>query len=185
MDAITGVLAKKIEQWPVDKPTIWPGNPRRGNLETIKTSIETLGFYQPIIIQESTGYVIAGNHRLTAARELKMAEVPVVVLPVGEEQARRMVLMDNKSGDDATYNTDLLVEQLGWFDIDDLEGTGWSQEEVEKLLEPPTDVIDGDAEKDDDMIYTYGVVIECSDENEQAFILDEQVALGRKVRALI
>lgn len=41
--------------------------------------------------------VLAGNHTLQAARELGMAEVTVTQLDVDEEQARRIMLVDNRT----------------------------------------------------------------------------------------
>ena len=45
-----------------------PQNPRRGNVEAIKQSIETSGFFGAIIVQKSTGYILAGNLRSRVAQ---------------------------------------------------------------------------------------------------------------------
>jgi hypothetical protein len=45
-----------------------PDNPREGNVDAIAESVEANGFSGAIVAQRSTGHVLAGNHRLLAAR---------------------------------------------------------------------------------------------------------------------
>ena len=186
--AKTGVLARSIQQWPVDKPIPWPGNPRRGDVNLIAQSIEVNGFYQPIVVQKRTGYVIAGNHRLAAARQIKMAEIPVVVLDVDDEQARRMVLVDNRAADKATYDADALVDLLGQFDLDDLEGTGWTEDEVDDLLTPDalSDEPEPEPEADEQMGgLEFRVVVDCQSEQDQAQLIETLEAEGRVCRPMV
>lgn len=178
------VLAREIQQWPVDQPKLWPGNPRRGDLPLIRESIEENGFYQPIIVQQSTGYVIAGNHRLICAREMRMPEVPVVVVDVDEDRARRMVLADNRTGDKGTYNTDELVDLLGLFDIDDLAGTGYTSDDVRAILDPPLDL--DDPSTDEQMgDLEFRVVVDVRDETQQRELIEKLEAEGFNARPLV
>src|SRR5947208_3504678 len=48
----------------------YPGNPRRGNIDAIKQSLERNGQYAPLIVNRRTMEVLVGSHRLFAAREL-------------------------------------------------------------------------------------------------------------------
>jgi hypothetical protein len=48
--------------------------------------------------------VLAGNHRLIAARELGWEHLAVVCMDVDEEQARRILLVDNRSSDARATN---------------------------------------------------------------------------------
>ncbi len=178
------IHAKAIEMWPINKLKQWPGNPRRGDLDRIVTSIEVNGFYAPVIVQKSSGYIIAGNHRTQAAESLKYPELPVVVVDVDDETARRMVLADNKTSDSGSYNTDDLVEMLGQFDLDDLAGTGWSAEEVEKLLEPP--IFDDEPDAGEQMgDLQFRLVVDCTSEQHQATLLSKLEAEGLIVRPLV
>lgn len=120
----------------VGELTEHPDNPRRGDMVAIKDSMETHGFVGAIIAQRSTGRVLAGNHRLKAAKEAGAEEVPVLWLEVDDEAALRILLADNKTSDDATYDPtalqsvlrELLETEQG------LLGSGYAAKEVEALL---------------------------------------------------
>ena len=43
-----------------------PDNPRRGDVKAIALSINKNGFYGAVIVQRSTRYILAGNHRADA-----------------------------------------------------------------------------------------------------------------------
>ena len=88
-------------------------------------------------MQRSTGYVIAGNHRLLAGRQAGLTSFPVVYLDVTDAQALKINVADNKLSDDATYDIDDLIDQLQT--VDDLDGTGWSEEELAELLADDAD----------------------------------------------
>lgn len=118
---------------------VHPQNPRRGDVMAIADSIKANGFYGAIVVQRSTGYAIAGNHRLLAARRLSMQQVPVVVVDVDDDTALRIMLRDNRISDQATYNDHALLELLTELDATEakLAGTGWADGELDALLNPP------------------------------------------------
>jgi hypothetical protein len=47
---------------PIDSVTLHPNNPRRGDVEAVAASLARFGQQKPIVVQASTGYVVAGNH---------------------------------------------------------------------------------------------------------------------------
>jgi hypothetical protein len=49
-------------------------------------------------------YVLAGNHRLQAARAQSIARVPVIFVDVDDDAARRILLVDNRTNDLAEYD---------------------------------------------------------------------------------
>lgn len=108
-----------------------PRNPRKGDVSLILKSIDKNGFYGAIVVQESTGYILAGNHRWKAARDAGMSVIPAIFVDCDDEQALRILLADNKTSDDATYDEYLLSELLQSFD--DLEGTGYTLKDVDAL----------------------------------------------------
>ena len=128
---------------------LFPGNARRGNVDKLVESIRVNGFYAPLIVQRSTGYVIAGNHRFRAAQQAGLTSFPVVYLDVTDAQALKINVADNKLSDDATYDIDDLIDQLQT--VDDLDGTGWTEEELAELLaddaDPDLDDEEAPAEK--------------------------------------
>ena len=113
-----------------------PGNPRRGDLAAVKASIEVNGFYGTIVAQRSTGYVLAGNHRLMAARELGMEHVPVVWVDCDDTRARAILAADNRTSELGGFDSEALAQLLEGLRIEDaLEGTGYSDDDISALIE--------------------------------------------------
>jgi hypothetical protein len=102
-----------------------PKNPRKGNVAAIEDSIEANDFYGALVVQRSTGYILAGNHRYEAARKKGMQKLPVVWLDVDDDRALRILLADNRLNDVAAYDEAALAKLLKG--MDDLTGTGWDE----------------------------------------------------------
>lgn len=114
-----------------------PENANVGNIEAIAESIRVNGFYAPIIVQASTGYIMAGNHRYQAAKKLGMEQVPVVYLDVDDTEAKRIMVADNRTtrlGHDDSELLTQLLEDLGDTEIG-LMGTGYSHADLQTLLD--------------------------------------------------
>jgi len=92
------------------------------------------------ILVGANGVIIAGHARLLAARKLKMAEVPVIVLGhLTEAQRRALVLADNKLALNAGWDADMLRVELQDLDVNgfNLDLIGFSAEELEIILADP------------------------------------------------
>lgn len=123
---------------PVDEVHQFPGNPKNGDIEEIMASIQRNGMYRPLVVQASTGYVLAGNHTLQACLGLNAKHVPVVRVDVDDAVARRIVLADNRTADLGQYDEGDLLALLKEASVDDemgLYGTGYDVEYMEKLEE--------------------------------------------------
>jgi ParB-like nuclease domain len=136
-------LLRQIERVPVASLELYPGNPRRGNVDAIASSLQENQQYAPIIVQQSTRYVLAGNHTLRAARSLGWPEVDAVFVDVDDTQARKILLSANRTSDLAVDDPDALAELLSYLD-GDYAGTGWAEEDVSRLVHaaeymPPLD----------------------------------------------
>lgn len=126
------------EQEMVDVTTLstHPANPRRGDLGAVKASIAKFGFWGAIVAQRSTRHVLAGNHRLMAARELGLGEVPVVWVDVSDERARAILAADNRTSDLGGYDDAALAELLSHLSQDDLlDGTGYTLDDLDDLID--------------------------------------------------
>lgn len=121
---------------PIGDVQPFPGNPRTGDTGAIVESIRANGMYQPVVAQRSTGYVLAGNHRLDALRQLGQTRIPVVYVDVDDERARRIALVDNRTSDLASYDPVLLAELLRDLDQteDSLAGTGYDAAALAEVL---------------------------------------------------
>ena len=75
-------LAERLELWPIDRLRPYERNPRTHSADQvaqIAASMVEFGFTNPILVDEADG-ILAGHGRLMAARQLGLAEVPVVRL---------------------------------------------------------------------------------------------------------
>lgn len=121
---------------PIDSVHQHPENYNCGDVEALAESIHHNGMYRPIYVQESTGYIIAGNHTWTACKELHSDKVPVVMLDVDHEQALKIMLADNRIASLAMPDDGLLLnllEKLAVNSADALAGTGYNAHDLEVL----------------------------------------------------
>ncbi len=110
-----------------------PDNPRRGDLATLNESLSFHGQYRPIAVNRPTMEVLAGNHTLRAAKELGWAEIAATFVEVDAEQAKRILLVDNRTSDLAGYDNEALLELLE--ELGELEGTGYDADALAELLD--------------------------------------------------
>lgn len=129
------VLDQRYEIVPVHELRNHPNNPRRGDLEAIEASIAANGFWGAVVAQRSTGFVLAGNHRLRAAQAKGITELPVVWVDVDDQRARRILLADNRTADLAVNDQGALLAMLEELSITDdvLAGTGFDLDDLEDL----------------------------------------------------
>jgi DNA modification methylase len=102
----------------------------------IAASIREFGWGAPILV-DGANNVIAGHGRLIAARKLGMSEVPVVPMAhLSDTQRRALILADNKIGENASWENELLGIELAELQDAgfDLGLTGFSAEEWEALI---------------------------------------------------
>jgi DNA modification methylase len=123
----------QTKQLALDTLTTLPGNPRRGDVSAIRESLEQSGQYRALVVRAGSLEVLAGNHTLMAMRELGWERALCHLVDVDDEQARRIVLADNRTNDLAGYDERLLADLLAQMD-GDLAGTGWDQGAVDELL---------------------------------------------------
>lgn len=129
------IVNERYERVSVDAIRTHPKNPRRGDIDAIAKSIDKNGFYGALVVQRSTGFILAGNHRYRAARKLGLAEVPVLYVDVDERVAQKILLADNRTSDLAEYDDEALAELLSSLAKDqELAGTGYDQSDLDALL---------------------------------------------------
>lgn len=129
------LLDQKLELVPIGDLKPHPRNPRKGDTVAIAESIAHNGFYGAVVAQRSTGYVLAGNHRLKAAADNGATHLPTFWLDVDDEHALRILLADNRTNDLAGYDDAALADLLReCVDAGNLEGTGYDQAAVDELL---------------------------------------------------
>ena len=153
MKAVVGKSnpADNVEKWAIERLTPYARNSRTHSDEQVAqlaASIREWGWTTPVLVDEDGG-IIAGHGRVLAARQLGMAEVPVVVARGWSDAKRRAyVIADNKLALNAGWDAEMLSLELGelgelGFDLD---LTGFSDEELDGLTpsEEPAALTDPD-----------------------------------------
>lgn len=114
-----------------------PSNPRIGDLDALRASFESTGFYGTVIVNLTTGHVVAGNHRVKAACSLGMVEIPVTYIRVSEEEESRILLADNRTSALGHDDDSLIMSHLQRLREapKGLRGTGYTDKAVEKIQE--------------------------------------------------
>ena len=102
----------------VDKPIEWlrpyENNPRNNEqaVEAVANSIKEFGFKVPIVATID-GEIVNGHTRFKAAKFLKLKTVPVLIADdLTEEQIKAFRLADNKTGELADWDIELLYSEL-------------------------------------------------------------------------
>ena len=109
------IVYKKIDEL---KP--YKNNPRKNDkaVKAVADSIKEFGFKVPIIL-DSNMEIIAGHTRLKAAKRLKYKEVPCIIADdLTPDQVRAFRLVDNKVGELAEWDIDLLNIELSEIELD-------------------------------------------------------------------
>jgi hypothetical protein len=113
-----------------------PENPRRGDDAAVAESVGVNGFFGAILVQRSTGHVLAGNTRLRVMREAGAEAVPGFWIDCDDATAHRILLADNRTSDLAFYDDVALVDLLTAVQTtDSLLGTGYDATAYELLLQ--------------------------------------------------
>lgn len=111
-------------------------NPRFNDnaVAAVKESIEQCGYISPIIVDENN-VVLAGHTRLKAVKELGWTQVEVIVKDnLTDEQKKKYRILDNKTSEYATWDYELLAQELEGLDFGDFD-FDWGIPEQEKEVE--------------------------------------------------
>lgn len=142
-EARVKVAKQEYKIVPTQSVKLHPKNPKKGNVDAIGQSLEKNDFYGAIIVQKSTGFILAGNHRWKSAVEKDMREVPVIVVDVDDDAAERILLADNRIADLGTYDESMLMQALDERSKKgDIQGTGYGDADLERMkakMQKPTE----------------------------------------------
>lgn len=121
-----------------------PQNPRQGDVDQIRLSLQKSGQYRPIIVNRGTHTgreweILAGHHTVLALRGLHKdypgtwpADTDVWVVDVDDDTATRILLADNRTADLGEYDDQQLIDLLTH--MEDLEGSGYTPDDLNELL---------------------------------------------------
>lgn len=120
----------KVIEVPIEQIKPYENNPRINDDAVHETanSIKEFGWQQPIVVDKNN-MIIVGHTRLKAAKQLGLTKVPVVIADkLSDEQVKAYRLADNKTGELADWDLELLDLELN--DITELDMTDFGFDDV-------------------------------------------------------
>lgn len=116
-------------------------NPRNNDdaVEYVSNSIKEFGFKVPIIIDKNN-VIVAGHTRYKASKKLNLDEVPCIIADdLTDEQIKAFRLADNKTSEIASWDFDLLEQELANLVNFDMSNFGFDILEDETSVEDVTE----------------------------------------------
>lgn len=131
-----------------DNPNMHPDH----QVERLAIIIKGAGWRAPITVSDLSGMVVKGHGRLKAARLAGLAEVPIEIQHYDtKEQEHADLIADNRIAELADLDENalrMLLEDMG--DDEALGLTGFSQGEIDDLLNAPPPEVPDDLDLDRD-----------------------------------
>jgi ParB-like chromosome segregation protein Spo0J len=185
------IINAATELVPIDRVYPHPQNVNQGDQGAIFESITENGFFGSVVVQQSTGRILAGTHRWKAAKDAGATEIPATYVDVDDERALRIMLADNRTArlgmDDPAALAELLQEILK--DTGTLTGTAFSADDLDEILAQlnpnPPEEPGLSEDQTDKLTEQYQVLITCNSEHHQSELLERLTGEGFECRALI
>ena len=127
------IVKRKLSELKLDSDNARLHNAR--NMSAIKESLLAFSQYAPIVVQESTGVIIAGNGTYQAAKDLGWDEIECVAVDVDDDTLKMMSIVDNRTGELSNWDNTSLLKVLTTLDELKLKKAGFKTDEVEKMME--------------------------------------------------
>jgi ParB-like chromosome segregation protein Spo0J len=108
-----------------------PENYNVGDIDSIAKSLNKYGQYKPIVVQQGTRVICAGNHTWLAARQLGWTHIKAVVLDINDEDAKEILVADNQLARLGNYDDDKLDALV--MSIKDKSALGFSEQQQEEM----------------------------------------------------
>lgn len=137
----------------------YDNNPRDNEkaVPDVAESIRQVTYITPIVTDED-GVILAGHARYKALSALGYEEIQVLqVDDLTEEQKTKYRYLDNKTGEKATWDLVLLVDELSDLDLEDFDffGVEADDEAIQKVYEAREPIeINTEVYDDDNFKYT-------------------------------
>lgn len=125
----------KVQEMELEKLVPYKNNPRYNDkaVDAVAESIRQFGFRNPIIVDRDL-VIISGHTRRLAAIKLGLKMVPVYVADdMSEQQKRAFRLADNRVAELATWDKDLLKQEIADIMDVDLSSFGFEQEDIKQV----------------------------------------------------
>ena len=143
----------RVDYLPLDEMLSWPKNPKLHEVEQIEASMNRFGFTQPVMVDETSGRLVAGHGRLMTLKKIrdgggsppdrvKVDDSGAWLLPVlrgvgfaNEEEGAAYVVADNRLSELGGWDDSLLAEILTTLrDSNIIDGIGYSANDIDSLI---------------------------------------------------
>jgi hypothetical protein len=198
---------------PLDHLEHFPGNANTGDVDKILESLRVNGQFRSLIIRhvEKRYVIMAGNHTAKALRkhgigkcayEIKHENDPArepacgichngwdgrprcEIYTCDDQTAIRINIADNRIPEFSKRDDEMLAALLG--ELDDLSGSGFTDEEASLVAGIGAEVMPEPGDADiEDLPPVFGVVVDCTGEDEQISLLERLSSEGYSVRSLM
>ena len=174
-------------------------------MQSLKDSIVKKGFYEPILVWKKGGFVLAGNQRLKAVKELieegyelvtpdgKKNELPVVIEDVDEKMALQILHQaNNHHGDWVQQKLLEAIKDAGEMGIS-VEDLGYTEDYYKQIMKDATasaerasaEAAEGDGTGGiGDFKEKFTIIVECKTEDEQQDLFTEFTDRSLNVRLM-
>jgi hypothetical protein len=112
-----------------------PMNARVGDMDVIRTSMRTNGWFGVVVAQTSTRHILVGNHRVEAWALEGHTTVPVQWIDCDDQKALRILTVDNRSSDLASFDETALAALLSSVGTDSLGDVGYTEFDLLQILD--------------------------------------------------
>lgn len=156
----------------------YPGNAKLHDLPLLRESLRENGQYRAIVVRESDMMILAGHGTTEAAEAEGWTKILAHLIECDDDQARQIVLMDNRAPERGGMDEAKLQEMLQ--KAPDLAGTGYVKSDLERLSarvdlpEPSQEVVKE----------TFEILVVLDSKAEQADLLERLAEEGLKCRIL-
>jgi ParB-like chromosome segregation protein Spo0J len=138
------VTTLEVRLLPVDSLKPAPYNPRRElspdspAYRKLTASLREFGLVEPLVWNETSGYVVGGHARLRILKEIGVTEVSVSIVRLGPEREKALNLVLNNREAQGRFDPAKLVDLLEQLsDLPELDLTGFSAKDLAALRMEP------------------------------------------------
>ena len=127
----------KIEIKSINEIYPYPNNPRKNDkaVDAVAESIKQCGYISPIIIDED-GIILAGHTRYKALKKLGINDIEVIVKNgLSEDQKKKYRLLDNKTGEIAEWDYEMLE-----YEISQIENLDFGELKIDWGIKQPIEL---------------------------------------------
>lgn len=119
----------------IDSVEPWPGNYREHDIGAITESLQRFGQQKPIVVQESSRRIVAGNGQWHGAKALGATQIAANVVEISDDEAEAFLIADNRTSERGRNREDQLSDLLAKVaKRGQLAGTGYDGDDVDDLL---------------------------------------------------